>query len=110
MLGFILQNMYNKLQIFKYKYENSYPVKHRLDKNNNLQYSVDGNLWTNIIIYNSPYEYNNQDPTLTYLNLKNENSYNAWCNTLSTLQKCHEWNKNALDSYVEAIKIYLKDK
>ena len=30
-----------------------YPVKHRIDKRNVFQYSVNGKLWTDICVYNN---------------------------------------------------------
>ena len=103
-----ISNKYNKL---KYMYEYEWPVKHRLDHNGFLQYSVNGVLWTHIVGYNECFDFgDHKGPFLEYLKFEGEDddNYKAFCNTLSTMQKCHEWNRNALDLYINEINKQLK--
>ena len=109
-LGYIYFTNYKKL---KYKYEKCWPVQHRLDKDGNLQYSVDGKLWTYIVGYAEDFDYGTgHGPALGYIQFKSDETdrYKAWCNMLYSIQKCHEFNKKALDLYIEKIHECLKDK
>jgi len=109
-LGYVYFTNYKKL---KYKYEKCWPVQHRLDKDGNLQYSVDGKLWTYIVGYAEDFDYGTgHGPALGYIQFKSDETdeYKSWCNMLYSMQKCHEFNKAALDKYIGKIREYLKDK
>lgn len=105
------------IQIFKnyknLKYEKCCPVQHRLDKDGNLQYSVDGKLWTYIIGYAEDFDYGTgHGPALCYIQFNSDETdrYKSWCNMLYSIDKCNEFNKKALDLYIKKIHEYLKDK
>jgi len=109
MYGVYIYRIYKKL---KYKYETWWPVKHRLDENGYFQYSVDGKTWTYIFGFTKDFNYGDYvGPALNYIHfdLDEKDEYLHWCNMLYTMQKCHEFNKRALDLYFESIKKYLKD-
>ena len=106
--GWSIYNMYKKL---KKKYKTAWPAKHRLDANGNLQYSVDGKIWTNILGYSEDFDYGKyKGPALEYIHIDNTGAFNVWKNNLSTIERCHEWNRKALDTYIREVKEYLKDK
>jgi hypothetical protein len=112
-IGLFCFQIFKKYKNLKYKYEIYWPVQHRLDKDGNLQYSVDGKLWTYIIGYVEKFNYGTgYGPALSYIQFKSdeEYEYESWCNMLYSMQKCHEFNKKALDLYIGKIKEYLKDK
>lgn len=107
------------IQIFKnyknliYKYEKCWPVQHRLDKDGNLQYSVDGKLWTYIVGYVEDFDYGTgHGPALVYIQFNSDETdiYESWCNMLYSIQQCHEFNKKALTQYIEKIHECLKNK
>jgi hypothetical protein len=88
----------------KYKYKYAYPVKHRLDDNGFLQYSIDGKTWTNIIKYINT----EKGPELKYMHYdKDSSDYVNICNLLNTMQICHKWNKNEFRKYKSSITEYL---
>lgn len=79
-----------------------YPVKHRINENGVFQYSVGCNLWTDICVYNN----DNSNPNLIYLKI-NWDEYKEWCNRLSTMKKCHDFNRKELQTYIAALQKYL---
>lgn len=108
--GFYIFKNYKNL---KYKYEKCWPVQHRLDKDGNLQYSVDGKLWTYIVGYAEDFDYGTgHGPALGYIHFNSDeiDKYKSWCNMLYSMQQCHEFNKKALTRYIEKINECLKDK
>ena len=113
MIGIFGFQIFKNYKNLKYKYEKCWPVQHRLDKDGNLQYSVDGKLWTYIIGYTEDFDYGTgHGPALGYIQFKSdeEDEYKSWCNMLYSMQQCHEFNKKALDLYIGKIQEYLKDK
>lgn len=101
--------LYKKNKELK-KIKKNWSIKHRLDKNGYLQYSVDGKLWTHIMGYDENTNYGEYTaPGFGYLKFDSENDekYPMWCNMLNTMQKCHEWNKAALEHYREGMTHYL---
>ena len=113
MLGIVGYHLFNNYKKLKYKYEKCYPVQHRLDADGNLQYSVDGKLWTYIVAYTDDFDYGTgHGPALGYINIKpnDKGTFEVWKNNLHSMQKCHEWNKAALDLYIGKVKEYLKSK
>lgn len=113
MLGIVGYHLFNNYKKLKYKYEKCYPVQHRLDADGNLQYSVDGKLWTYIVAYTDDFDYGTgHGPALGYINIKHDDkgTFEVWKNNLHSMQKCHEWNKAALDLYIGKVKEYLKSK
>ena len=96
MIGIFGFQIFKNYKNLKYKYEKCWPVQHRLDKDGNLQYSVDGKLWTDIIIY--PY---NEciESNLIFLKPKNNDEFELYKTKLNTMQKCHVWNTKQLLLY-----------
>lgn len=112
-LGIVGYHLFNNYKKLKYKYEKCYPVQHRLDADGNLQYSVDGKLWTYIVAYTDDFDYGTgHGPALGYIQFKSDegDEYKSWCNMLYSMQQCHEFNEKALDLYIGKIQEYLKDK
>lgn len=106
-LGYIYFTNYKKL---KYKYEKCWPVELRLDNEGNLQYSVDNKIWTYIIGYSDDFDYGTgHGPALGYINIKPDD-LPMWHSNLYSMQKCHEWNKKALDLYINKLREYLEKK
>ena len=85
-----------KHTIYKYKY--AWPVKHRID-NGIMQYSVDGKLWTDIVIY---------DFDLKYLKPKDNDEFESYKTKLNTMQECHKWNTEQLRLYCNKIREIIK--
>ena len=111
MLGIVGYQLFNNYKKLKKKYKTAWPAKHRLDANGNLQYSVDGKIWTNIFGYSENFDYGKyKGPALEYIHIDNIGAFDVWKNNLSTIERCHEWNKKALDTYIREVKEYLKDK
>ena len=107
LLCIALNSMYNRYKELKLKLK-WWPVLHRLDDQNRLQYSVDGKLWTYVMGFVEEFDYGTyKGPGFTYIVLEDE-ELDEWSNMLYTLQKCHEWNRSALNHYREAIDKYLE--
>lgn len=103
---FIIWNNMNEIN----KLRDSWFVEHRLDEKGRFQYSVDGNTWTYVMGYDPHTNYGDYiGPGFVYITFDSENDeeYPMWCNMLNTMQKCHEWNKNALEHYREGIIHYI---
>lgn len=106
-MGATLYSIYEKYKEYKTKLT-WWPVQHRLDDKNRLQYSVDGKLWTYIMGFEDEHDYGDyKGPGFGYIVITPE-ELDTWRNMLYTLQKCHEWNKAALNHYREAIEKYLE--
>ena len=103
--GYTFYYLHKQYKKYKNKIE-CYPVKHSLDNEGRLQYSVNGHLWTYILGYSDKVNYGGYiGPGLTYITFKPDeiDEYKSWCNMLHSMQLCHKWNIAALDKYRQAI-------